>query len=438
MNDIAGIPYVEAQFDKNGRPASDQVVLPAGVTDVLIISHGWNNNKTRAEELYRKFFENFAAVAQPNDLPGRSFAIVGVIWPSKEYDASVAVSGTPGTGQGAAGLGGANGDSIDAIEEKLDQMKEVFTEPGQQQLLEEAKALLPDIEEKTSARLEFANRMRSLLDPGAATKDDASDSFFKDDGNELMKNLKADEDDLDEEIASAGTGGGASLALGVGTVAPPEGGAAGLVEFFSGFKAAVVNLLNYTTYYEMKTRAGAVGRNGVAPLIDKLATQVQGIHLIGHSFGGRVVAAAAVHSKNDKIKSMTLVQAAFSQNGFSKGEQGFFRGVVDNQRIKGPVLVTHTPNDRAVGFAYPLASRIVGDKTMAFGDKDDMFGAMGRNGAQKMEAGETVIGELLPVGSSYAFQSGKFFNLEASDFIKDHNDVKGKEITYLLRKALAA
>src|SRR5688500_9160932 len=195
MNDIAGIPYIEAQFDKNGRPTGE-VVLPAGVTDVLVISHGWNNNKARAEALYREFFENFAAVAQPNDLPGRNFAIVGVIWPSKEYDASVAVSGTPSAGQGAAGLGGTNGDSIDAIEEKLDRMKEVFTEPEQQQLLEEAKALLPDIEEKTTARLEFANKMRSLLDPGEATKEDASDSFFKDDGNELMKNLKADEDDL--------------------------------------------------------------------------------------------------------------------------------------------------------------------------------------------------------------------------------------------------
>jgi len=208
------------------------------------------------------------------------------------------------------------------------------------------------------------------------------------------------------------------------------------VEFFSGFKAAVVNILNYTTYYEMKTRSGAVGKSGVAPLIDKLAPQVERIHLIGHSFGSRTVTAAALHSKNDKIKSMTLIQAAFSQNGFSRREQGFYRGVVDNHRIKGPVLITHTPNDRAVGLAYPLASRISGDKTMAFGDKDDMFGSMGRNGAQKMEDGETVEGRLLSVGGAYAFKAG-YFNLEASDFIKNHNDVKGKEVGYLVRKCVA-
>ena len=434
MNEIAGIPYTEAQFDKNGRGAGD-VILPPGVTDLFVISHGWNNNKSKAEDLYRELFENFVAVAEPDEVAERHFAIVGVIWPSKEYDPSIAVSGAGGAEEGAAGFGSGDASSVAALEKKLDELKETFNEPQQIKLLDEAKALLPDLEEKATARLEFVHKMRSLLDPGAASKEDASDIFLEEDGNELMKNLKADEADLAEDVA--GPGGTASLPLGVGTVRAPEGGAAGIVEFFSGFKAAAANILNYTTYYEMKTRAGAVGKNGVGPLLDKLAPQVQRIHLIGHSFGGRVVTAAAANSKNDKMKSMTLLQAAFSQNGFSKREGGFFRAVVDDHRIKGPVLITHTINDRAVGFAYPLASRISGDKTMAFGDKDDKFGAMGRNGAQKMEAGETVVGELLPVGGDYIFQVGKFFNLEAGNFIKDHGDVKGKQVAYLIRTAIA-
>nr|MBA2435170.1 hypothetical protein [Chthoniobacterales bacterium] len=69
MNDIAGIPYFEAQFDKDGSPLSE-VNLPADVTDLFVMSHGWNNNDADARELYRKFFENLVAVAQPNDLPG--------------------------------------------------------------------------------------------------------------------------------------------------------------------------------------------------------------------------------------------------------------------------------------------------------------------------------------------------------------------------------
>jgi hypothetical protein len=74
---------------------------------------------------------------------------------------------------------------------------------------------------------------------------------------------------------------------------------------------------------------------------------------------------------------------------------------------------------------------------MAFGDKDDLFGAMGRNGAQKMEQGEAVEGKLLPAGGAYVFKADTCFNLEASDFIKNHNDIKGKEVGYLVRRAVA-
>jgi len=168
-----------------------------------------------------------------------------------------------------------------------------------------------------------------------------------------------------------------------------------------------------------------------------LAPQVQRIHLIGHSFGGRVVTSTAANSTTDKIASMSLLQTAFSHNGFSQSQGGFFRSVVTQHRVHGPILVTHTKNDKAVGVAYPLASRISGDKTAAFGDENDKFGGLGRNGAQKMETGETVTGQLLPVGSSYSFSAGKFFNLEASPFIKGHSDICGKEVAHAIRTAIA-
>jgi predicted alpha/beta hydrolase family esterase len=198
-----------------------------------------------------------------------------------------------------------------------------------------------------------------------------------------------------------------------------------------------MNILNFTTYFEMKARAGTVGKNGVAKLIDRFAPQVQRIHLIGHSFGGRVVTAAAANSSTEKIRSMSLLQTAFSHNGFSKTKGGFFRGVVDRQRIQGPILVTYTKNDKAVGIAYPLASRINGERAAAFGDENDEFGGIGRNGAQQMQSGETVAGKLLPAGSNYSFPAGKFFNLEASDFIMSHGDVTGKEVAHAVRKAIA-
>jgi len=125
--------------------------------------------------------------------------------------------------------------------------------------------------------------------------------------------------------------------------------------------------------------------------------------------------------------------------------KGFFRKVVDNRRIKGPILVTYTSNDLAVGIAYPTASRLSGTVASVFGDKDDKFGGLGRNGTQKMEPREVVQGvnQLLAVGGSYAWQPGRFHNLESSKHIVDpkggdaHGFVTGKEVAWAISRAIA-
>jgi hypothetical protein len=433
MSEIGGLPYAEAHFDEKGV-IKNTVSVPAGTTDLFVISHGWNNNDAEATALYTELFTNFAAV-RPTSLDSRRFAVVGVFWPSKKFDELVAVSGVPANATGAAGLAH-DSTSHAIVEARVAALKEMFARPEQQQILDEARALVRDLDDKGSARREFVEKIRALLDSSAANDEDASKTFFDDDGNELMKKLNIDEGDLGDDIG--GVSGAASMPLTVGTTSAAVGGAAGVGAFLSGFTAAAMNLLNYTTYYTMKTRAGNVGKNGVAPLLDQLAPQVERIHLIGHSFGGRVVTAAAANSTTPKIRSMTLLQAAYSHNGLSKTMKGFFRSVMEApQRVNGPILITHTKNDKAVGIAYPLASRINGDATAAFGDENDKFGGLGRNGAQKMETGERVPGTLLPVGATYTFVAGKCFNLEASTFISGHSDVRGKEVAYALGCAIA-
>jgi hypothetical protein len=49
----------KANFDKDGN-LLNAVDLPAGTTDVFIMSHGWNNTKQDAVNLYDVFFKNFA------------------------------------------------------------------------------------------------------------------------------------------------------------------------------------------------------------------------------------------------------------------------------------------------------------------------------------------------------------------------------------------
>src|ERR1700747_1465475 len=106
-------------------------------------------------------------------------------------------------------------------------------------------------------------------------------------------------------IPPEAAGGGAAFEVGSGP-ALDEGGGAGIGSFLDSFKTAALNILNYTTYYEMKTRAGTVGKNGLGPLVDKISSKVDRIHLIGHSFGGRLVTAAANASKTNKLASLTL------------------------------------------------------------------------------------------------------------------------------------
>lgn len=426
MADIAGISYFEVEFDKNGGVKRD-VTLPAGFTDLFVFSHGWNNDATEARDLYTKFFANFAKVAQAQfDLGAMKPAILGVFWPSKRFNEDLAVSGGPDSD--AAAVGGA-GDGATKVENKLDELKQLFSSVEEKQTLEEAKQLVPDLQDKATARRQFVQKIRSLVDPSAANDEDASNAFFDNDEDELMDalNLRLTASRADEEEDPA------VAAIGAPRKRLDEVVAAGNV--LSGVFNPALNLLNFTTYYEMKTRAGTVGSNGLAIVIDRLAPSVNAIHLIGHSFGGRVVTAAAAAARSRKFKSMTLLQAAFSHNGFSKSMNGFFRKVVDEKKVSGPILITHSDKDRAVGIAYPLASRLNQDDRMALGDANDRFGGIGRNGAQKTD--EAVKVTMLDATGSYQFSDGKLFNLNGDRIIAGHGDVFRKPCVFAVLSAVA-
>jgi hypothetical protein len=296
-----------------------------------------------------------------------------------------------------------------------------------------------ELNDKATARAEFVQKIRSLLDPSAADPEDASTVFFKSEADELMESLKlkiktsTQKERTEEDAATAALPAG-SVTLALDDVVAAE-------NFLSGFFNSALNLLNYTTYFEMKTRAGTIGKNGVAPFIDRLPPSIEAIHLIGHSFGGRIVTAAAANSTTPRIRSMTLLQAAFSHNGFSKKRDGFFRSVVEQKRVNGPILITHSILDMAVGIAYPLASRINQDDRLALGDRNDRFGAIGRNGAQEMEDTEVDAAQtnLCPATDPqpYQFKQPVIYNLNGDTLITGHGDVTNEAIVSAVLSAVA-
>jgi hypothetical protein len=322
--------------------------------------------------------------------------------------------------------------------------QELIGDPGTGPAFQELRALIPQLPDNPLAGREFTDLVRTLLPREAADDEDASTAFFDLDSEEIVE-LLGQPILADLEV---GDGGGAAVLGGAADLGDgpdqPGGDAAGLPTL-GGISEAAGNLLNFATYYEMKQRAGIVGIKGLNPLLQTIHKKHPALrlHLVGHSFGGRLVSAAALGSSAQPIlnvDTLCLLQSAFSHHGFAKKfdgrKDGFFRKVIDNHCVAGATLITHTRNDKAVGVAYPIASALARDNASALGDENDQFGAIGRNGAQKTP--EAIAGlSLLAVGQPYGFQAGKLHNLRADAYIKNHGDICGPEVAYAVLTAVA-
>jgi hypothetical protein len=434
MGDIAGIPYFEVRFNKkaaidsqgSARELKDHLAQ-GGTTDLIVISHGWNNHIEEARDLYRRFFEFFAQQARTASLTsGRRFAVLGVLWPSKKFAEAELIPG------GAAGLG------EDVLAEQLEALKGGFDPRDADARLDEAKRLVGRLETDAAARRRFAELIRGVV-PKAEKEPDVEKGhrFFEGDAATLVEEAAVPVEPAAN--VDADTGGVAAIGS---PGAADQGGAAGIGDAFGAMKEGALNLLNYATYYQMKERAGLVGRNGLFPLLREVRAAFPNlrIHLIGHSFGARLVTAAASGGERDPVAdTMTLLQAAFSHHGFASrfdgDRDGFFRQVIAKGAVQGPVIVTCTTNDIAVGKLYPLASLFAGQDAAGIGGPESRFGGLGCNGAQKTP--EALDGALLDANGTYAFERGKIHNLKADQFIKGHSDICGPQVARALVSLIA-
>jgi hypothetical protein len=440
MTELSGFPYFEVQFTKEGTAhdatevaALTQALAGGPATDLVVLAHGWNNDMDDARRLYRTFADRMRAVADAGHVPAaahRHLAVVGVLWPSKKFAEMNLIAG------GAAGLSGQGSRTV--LTRQIDDLAGVFSSPEADAALALARDLVPKLEDSPRAREQFADAIRSVLPRDAAegAEEDQSQVFFALTGGQVMSRLGQP-----IQFRRPGSGGGAAA---LGVAGPGQGEAAGLGEFFSGVNAAARNLLNFATFYQMKERAGKIGVEGLNPLLRSIRAQQPDLrmHLVGHSFGARLVTAAT--AGRDGVPdlnpdSLTLLQGAFSHNGFAENfdgsRNGAFRRVVTEHLVNGPIVVTNTKNDTAVGTAYPLASLISGQDTSHTGDANDPFGGLGRNGAQHTP--EASDGVLLGVGGAYDFKSGRVYNLNADRTIRDHSDICHDDVAYALFAALA-
>ena len=429
----------ELEFTKHGEVYDQNQVtalldgLP-GITDLLVLSHGWNNDAKEARELYDTLTSSLCKVSARSDAPdtgGRKMGQLRVLWPSKRFSDTELIPGG-----GAAGMsepeGAGLGKLLNALAHAPERLGGRERNTGAEKLVKQAQSTLGSVHRDAEARRDFVAALRALVANCEHEPDDGVNDFFERDALELFN------DHLEYVPVPSGTS--------IGGAASGDGGAVWLGDVWNGARAAARRLANLATYYQMKSRAGQVGTQALAPVLKQIREQTPSLrlHLVGHSFGGRLVTAAAnsLPPQTEGV-SMTLLQAAFSHYGLARGfnrqgVDGSFRGVLSERRISGPILITHTKRDRAVGIAYPLASRVARDGAAWLGDEDDPYGGMGRNGAQRTPEVDRKYDRLRSVGGHYEVQPGAVYNLRGGTFIKHHGDVAGEQVAWALLHAIAA
>jgi hypothetical protein len=434
-------PYAEVEFTSEGalhdpdqqREALD-LIRDARATDVLVLAHGWNSDMPAARRLFRDLGDSIDRVRAR--VPGarrRRLAIVGALWPSVRWADDDDLAG------GGAGVVDEAQALLAAIDARVDD----------DEIAAELASLVPRLEASAEARRRFLELLRELLpEVVSGDEDPPPEALVDGDPQTVFDEASVPEDGLDAALAGDGFGGAADLGGGAATVAGPGfagdevGAAAGFS--FGGVLRGARSLLNLTTYYTMKARAGDVGVRGVAPLLEAIAATVPEarIHLAGHSFGARVVAAATA-ATTTPVHTLAFLQGAFSHHALAadydgRGNDGFFRAILAPEpHVRGPVVVTHTSNDRAVGVAYAVASRLARQRAAGVGGPGDIYGGIGRNGALRTPEVVTPAGALLEVGARYDFRPGRIHNLRADRFIRSHSAVTGREVAYALLTAMA-
>lgn len=416
------LPHWEIEFDEHGqlKPGGDiaDVVHDAGVRDLFLFTHGWNTSSTSAREL-----SDAMRTLLTDVLPAQHQASTGfitVIWPALLFpDDAPADSGHEITQPQTAALGpfaaheapaGPDGSTLVAA------LSPAF--PDKQHELQQIGQLLDNEPQDMQRLTEFHKLASGLVTTVGTAPEDA--------GEAAAMGLPTSR--VMDEMAV--------LAQVTGQETP-----------FTRLWAGARQLLRVLSYYEMKERAGVVGRVGLGPFVAALAARSPGIrvHLMGHSFGARAVAFClqglpdGSQAAASPVKSLYLIQGAFSHFCFASSApvtagRGALAGYAN--RVDGPSLATFSAADRALSWWYPNASRLAWQDSEGVDDINYQWAAMGFDGFQQAEA---LNAHMTGQGTSYGFANNTFYRIDAGDVIKQnlnpfagaHSDIQHEDVAWV-------
>lgn len=433
-------PLYLLRFDKGGVLTSPRTLehLSSSVTadpptHVFLFSHGWNNDFDTALERYRGFIEGFARQRHQHNLPtppGYRPVLVGIIWPSTSMV-----------------LPWEQGPQIAATAED-DATVRTVVEDVAGGLAEDARERFYALADRSSLDESEADEFGALLTAvtGAGDQDIGADQqpslhAFLDAWAEIESEHAPPPQVLDENPADFG------MPAATGSV-PGEPSAAG----FGRFDPRTA--LRMVTVWRMKDRAGTVGARGVALVLSRIQQACDAhVHLLGHSYGARVVLAAISHPQQAElarnVRSMLLLQPAVSHLCFSPSlldhpdRSGGFR--VALKRTDLPIIATFSEHDSALRKVFHLAlrrDRDLGEVRIAGpGEPPSRFAALGGwgprlHGPDGNDTGEARLIDVLEPDLRYDLATGRgpqIYGVDATRTIRGHGDISNASTWWMLQ-----
>ena len=423
------IEYGLISFDADGKERPEGTALMSqqlidkakrdSVTNVFFFCHGWKGDLPAARDQYNRWIGAFARAPERQSastvFPNFTPLFIGLHWPSQPWGDEELGSGAFGAPEIAVSPDALLRSYLDRLGDRPEIRRplEVIINAARTDIAPEE--LSPEVRQ---AYLDL-NQALGLGSAGVAGPPDADREAF------------------DPEAAfEAGNEAGAAFGgINLGSLLEP---------------------LRGLSYWTMKKRGRSVGEGGMHSFLKALQnTSPARVHLMGHSFGTIVVSGMlggpnATGPLPRAVDSVALVQGAVSlwcyANAipFGGGGAGYFNPILGDRKVSGPMIVTRSRYDSAVGVFYPLASQVKGSASFD-PTKLPEFGAIGAFGIQGVANGIANDLKMLAADGSYSLEKGKVYNLESSQFIAKkegpsgaHSDIAGPEVAHAIWSAALA
>ncbi|MFF4387170.1 hypothetical protein ACFY0G_10360 [Streptomyces sp. NPDC001552] len=440
----------DLKFDEKGQltaPVAEDFldqVIDAGVEDLFMFSHGWGTSENAASELYDDMFPRILEAATRTAGIGK-MGFVGIYWPSLSFPPTPATpppaADATQAGSGAvvdlnAGTAALSGSEIAAS------LQPGFADPAQRQTVMEIGQLIDQGETKVGSdetNAEKEERLRQIHLRLLSLVPSAPNGEFEDSG--------------ETALLTADPTMGYQAAAEVFGSAPPGSAMQGIGDWFNRAINGAKDVMRVLSYTIMKSRAGDIGRGGLGPLLETLRGQPSSVrvHLIGHSFGARLVSFALSGisaPEKSPVASLLLLQGAFSHWSFAHEQDNPFDspGALNAfaDRVHGPLVATFSIHDWAVSVWYPKASFLAGQDAQA--QAAGQWGGMGADGYQAVNPLEDRVMSA-DGNTNYGFTPRTFYRVNAASVINDvegqsfsgaHSDIRKNPVAALAADAAAA